>query len=181
LAEAGLLATDPGIDSVRLRELYVEQELTTREVAARLGVNKGRVLRAMATTGIEARSRSRRRASGPRAQVTDQAMRELFRDSAMTVAEAARYFGVSEGYLRGRATGLGLTKRPGSFTPHLPTRTLQDLTGRPPELYRQGWTLTRIAAELGTSAQSVRLALHRARVPVRAGGGARADAARPGC
>ncbi len=93
----------------------------------------------------------------------------------MTVAEAARHFGVSEGYLRGRATGLGLTKRPGSFTPHLPTQTLQDLTGRAPELYRQGWTLTQIAAELGTSAQSVRLALHRARVPVRTGGGARPD------
>ncbi len=66
LAEAGLLPADPGIDVGRLRELYVEQELTTREVAARLGVNKGRVLRAMAAGGIEARSRSQRRASGPR-------------------------------------------------------------------------------------------------------------------
>lgn len=170
LTDAGLLPADPRIDPARLRELYLDQELTTREVAAQLGVTKSRVLRALAAAGIAPRSRSQRRPSGLRAPVTDDALAQLYADQAMTVSRAARHFGVSESYLRGRAARLGLVKRPGSFTAHLPEPTRQALTGRAPGLYQAGWTLAQIAAELGTSAQSVLLALHRARLPVRVGG-----------
>jgi len=62
LADAGLLEPDPAIDLTTLRELYITQHLTTREVAARLGVNKSRVLRALAAAGIPARPREVKRA-----------------------------------------------------------------------------------------------------------------------
>ena len=61
LADAGLLPADPGINEDDLRELYVTQQLPTREVAAKLGVNKSRVLRALATAGIPARPREIKR------------------------------------------------------------------------------------------------------------------------
>jgi len=61
LADAGLLPADPGIDEDDLRELYVTQQLPTREVAAKLGVNKSRVLRALAIAGIPARPREIKR------------------------------------------------------------------------------------------------------------------------
>jgi transposase-like protein len=61
LADAGLLGVDPAIDEHRLRELYVQQQLSSREVAARLGVNKSRILRALAAAGIPARPREMKR------------------------------------------------------------------------------------------------------------------------
>ena len=67
LAEAGLLDQDPVIDERQLRELYVGQRLTTREVAAALGVNKTRILLALAAAGIAARPREMKR---PRAHTT---------------------------------------------------------------------------------------------------------------
>ena len=61
LADAGLLPADPGINQDDLRELYVTLQLPTRDVAAKLGVNKSRVLRALATAGIPARPREIKR------------------------------------------------------------------------------------------------------------------------
>jgi hypothetical protein len=54
LAEAGLLGADPEIDPARLRELYEERGLTTREIAAELGRSKTMVIRALAAAGIPA-------------------------------------------------------------------------------------------------------------------------------
>lgn len=175
LAELGLLPADPGIDPVRLNQLYVEQMLTTREVAAELGVDKGRVLRALAAAGIAARPRTQRRPRGARAAMTDDALQALYTQAGMTVARAAAHFGVDEGHLRGQVHRLGLTKRPGSFTAHLPEVTLAELAERAPGLYGDGWTLKQIASELGISTGTVRTALHDARVPVRAGGGSRGE------
>jgi hypothetical protein len=62
LADAGLLEPDPAIDLTVLRELYITQHRSTREVAAQLGVNKSRVLRALAAAGIPARPREVKRA-----------------------------------------------------------------------------------------------------------------------
>src|SRR4029079_16449263 len=61
LAEAGLLEKDPAIDEHRLRQLYVDQQLTTREVAKTLGVNKTKILLALAAAGIVARPREMKR------------------------------------------------------------------------------------------------------------------------
>jgi len=61
LAEAGLLDADPAIDEGDLRELYVDRHLSTREVAAKLGVDKSRILRALVTAGIPARPREEKR------------------------------------------------------------------------------------------------------------------------
>jgi len=61
LAEAGLLDADPAINKADLHELYVDRQLSTREVAAKLGVDKSRVLRALVTAGIPARPREEKR------------------------------------------------------------------------------------------------------------------------
>jgi transposase len=73
LAEAGLLGADPEINPARLRELYEERGLTTREIAAELGRSKTMVIRALAAAGIPRRPRTERRPRGPRAAVTDAA------------------------------------------------------------------------------------------------------------
>src|SRR6478736_6735217 len=51
LAEAGLLGADPKADTQQLVGLYVHRRLTTREVAAELGISKGRVIQALAAAG----------------------------------------------------------------------------------------------------------------------------------
>lgn len=61
LADAGLLPADPAISEDDLRELYVTQQLNTREVAAKLGVNRSKILRALASAGIPARPRESKR------------------------------------------------------------------------------------------------------------------------
>lgn len=66
LADAGLLGADPAINEQQLRDLYVEQQLTTREVAAALHVNKSRILRALAAAGITARPREVKRTRATR-------------------------------------------------------------------------------------------------------------------
>jgi len=65
LADAGLLDPDPEIDPEQLQRLYVGQQLSTREVATELGVNKSRVLRALAAAGIPARPREEKRPRKP--------------------------------------------------------------------------------------------------------------------
>ena len=67
LAEAGLFPADPAINEDHLRELYVNQQLNTREVAAKLGVNRSRILRALAAAGITARPREAKRPRTARA------------------------------------------------------------------------------------------------------------------
>jgi hypothetical protein len=88
-------------------------------------------------------------------------------------------FGVSQDYLRRRLHALGLTRRPGTFAPRLPSPTRQGLADRAPTLYQQGWTLKQIAEQLGASASTVRPALVAARVPVRGGGGGPRSSERP--
>jgi len=66
LADAGLLEADPAINEADLRELYVNKQLNTREVAAKLGADKSRILRALVVAGIPARPREVKR---PRANI----------------------------------------------------------------------------------------------------------------
>ncbi len=64
LAGAGLLLPDPAIDGEELRRLYVEQRLTSREVAGALGFCRARVEVALVVAGIPARRRTERQPSG---------------------------------------------------------------------------------------------------------------------
>jgi DNA invertase Pin-like site-specific DNA recombinase len=82
LADAGLLPADPGINEDDLRELYVTQQLPTREVAEKLGVNKSRVLRALAAAGIPARPRElkRQRATATKGDVAESTSRTPLAD-----------------------------------------------------------------------------------------------------
>ncbi len=179
LAGAGLLLADPAVDVDALSRLYVEQGLTSREVAAALGLPRARVEVALAVAGIPARRRTERQPSGRRAEVTDEMLRELHSRPEVTVRALVERFGVREDYLRRRLHALGLTRRPGTFAPRLPSPTRQGLAGRAPTLYRQGWTLKQIAEQLGTSVSTVRAALVAARVPVRGAGGVTRSSERP--
>ena len=178
LATAGLARPDPAIDVDRLRELYVQRQLTTREVAAELQVNKGRVIHALAAAGIPSRPRSVRRPRGARAKVTDANLAQVYQRPGMTIEKTARHFGVSEEYLRKRIAEANLTRRPGSFT-----RKTQwsppALQAKAAELYTKGLTMREVGARLGVSASTVSDALHAAKVPVRRGGGARSEAQDP--
>lgn len=177
-AEAGLLGLDPKVDRDRLRELYVDRQLTTREVAAELGTNKARVTRALAVAGIPLRPRSVRRPRGPRAAVTDAALAEVYQQPGMTIAKTMNHFGVSEGYLRRRIAEAGLTRRPGTFVPRTPWAR-EELQVRAEELYATGLTMKQVAARLLVSSSTVSDALHRAKAPVRPSGGTRPEAQGP--
>jgi len=179
LAGAGLLLADPAVDVDALSRLYVEQGRTIGEVAAALGLCRARVEVALAVAGIPARRRTEPQPSGRRADVTDEMLRELYSRPEVTVRVLVERFGVSQDYLRRRLHALGLTRRPGTFAPRLPSPTRQGLAGRAPTLYRQGWTLKQIAEELGTSVSTVRAALVAARVPVRGAGGGPRSSERP--
>jgi len=162
-----------------LSRLYVEQGRTIEEVAGALGLCRARVEVALAVAAIPARRRKGRQPSGRRADVTDEMLRELYSRPEVTVRVLVERFGVSQDYLRRRLHALGLTRRPGTFAPRLPSPTRQGLAERAPTLYRQGWTLKQIAEQLGTSVSTVRAALVAARVPVRGAGGGPRSSERP--
>jgi len=173
--EAGLLGADPGVDPRLLRELYADRQFTTRAVAAELGINKARVIRALTAAGIPRRPRSVRRARGARAAVTDTALAEVYRRPGMTIAKAAAHFGVSDEYLRRRIAETGLTRRPGTFAPRS-AWSPDVLRVKAVQLYATGMTMREVGARLGMSGGTVSAALHAAKVPVRPGGGARPEA-----
>jgi len=179
LAGAGLLLADSAVDVAALSRLYVEQGRTIGEVAGALGLCRARVEVALAVAGIPARRRTERQPSGRRADVTDEMLRELYSRPEVTVRVLVERFGVSQDYLRRRLHAPGLTRRPGTFAPRLPSPTRQGLAGRAPTLYQQGWTLKQIAEQLATSVSTVRAALVAARVPVRGAGGGPRSSERP--
>ena len=114
LADAGLLDKDPAIDEHRLRQLYVDQQLTTREVAKALGVNKTKILLALAAAGIVARPREMKRPRPTAASVTADAVTALYSEPGMTMRKAAAHFGVSIDCISRRLIELGI---PSQATP----------------------------------------------------------------
>ena len=178
LAQAGLARPDPAIDVDRLQELYVEQRLTTREVAAEFGLDKARVVRALAAAGIPSRPRESRRPHGARAKVTDTKLAQVYQRPGMTIEKTARHFGVSDEYLRKRIAETKLTRRPGSFT----SKTKWSppaLQAKAAELYTKGLTMREVAARLQVSTPTISHALHAAKVPVRRGGAPRPESQDP--
>ena len=173
--EAGLLGADPGVDPVLLRELYVVRQFTTREVAAELGINKARVIRALTAAGIPRRPRSARPPRGARAAVTDTALAEVYHRQRMTIAQVATHFGVSDEYLRRRIADAGLTRRPGTFAPRS-AWSPPVLQATAVQLYETGMTMRGVGARLGVSSSTISAALHAAKAPVRPGGGSRPEA-----
>ena len=83
-------ATGPRLDHDRLRQLYVDQQMTVREVAMQLGVshNRGRY-RELALAGIPRRSRHDRPPKDRRAAVTESALREPYIEQRLTVKQTA--------------------------------------------------------------------------------------------
>jgi len=163
------------VNTHRLRELYVDRRLTTREVAAELGINKTRVIRALTAAGIPRRPRSERRPRGARAAVTDTALAEVYHQPGMTIAKAVEHFAVSEEDLRRRIAETGWTRRPGAFTPRT-AWSPQELQAKAVELYATGLTMRQVGAQLGVSGSTISDALHAAKAPVRPGGGTRPEA-----
>jgi hypothetical protein len=156
----------------------VQRRLTTREVAAELGISKDRAIRALTAAGIPRRPRSVRRPRGARVAVTDTALAEVYHRQDMTIAEAATHFGVSEEYVRRRVAEAGLTRRPGPFAPRS-AWSPDVLQARAGKLYEKGMTMREVGARLGVSTSTVSAALHAAKVPVRPGGGTRPEAQGP--
>lgn len=167
LAECGIGELDPRIEPERLRGLYVDQQRTTREIAAEFGVPHHRVIRQLALLGIPRRSRHLRPPRGPRATLTHEALEELYVRRGMSIPDLTSTFGVSEEYLRKRLRECGMAKRPGSFKPDRADRRVE-LMACAAELYQDSrMTMREVAAELGVSSSTIRELLHEAGVPVR--------------
>ncbi len=111
------------------------------------------MIRELALAGIQRRSRHDRRPKGPRAELTDERLFELYVQRGMTVRELCGFCGVSDEYLRKRLRACGLVKRPGSFRPKL-ARDRDELTADAAELYEAGLNLLAI----GKEGQNARLA-----------------------
>ena len=170
LAEAGIGDPDPRIDHARLRQLYVDRELTVREVAIEFVASHNRVIRELALAGIARRSRHDRRPRGERAAVTDEALRVLYVDQGLSVRELRGVLGVSDEYLRKRLRECGLAKRPGTFVPKL-ARPRNELSVDAAELYVNAkLSMREVAEALGVSSSQVRELLHESGVEVRAPG-----------
>jgi len=168
MAEAGLLDKDPAIDEHRLRRLYVDQQLTTREVAKALGVNKTKILLALATAGIVARPREMKRPRPTASSVTADAVTALYSEPGMTMRKAAAHFGVSIDCISRRLIELGIPRPDqADFRPRSPSAELRHQAA---ELYRTGNTIQTVAAKLDVSPTTVRTALQAARTPIRDSG-----------
>lgn len=165
LAEIGVGDPDPRIDRTELRRLYVDQQLTIREVADRLNVPKNRIIRDLTLAGIPRRSRHSRRPRGPRLAVTAERLTDLYVNQGLTLAQLGAELQVSEGYLRRRLRESGITERRGTFGPK-PASTNR-VVARACLLYTSGLSMTAVGAELGISATQVALILAEADIPVR--------------
>ena len=169
LADAGLLPADPRIDHARLRRLYVDRRLTVAEVADTLGIPRARVQRELVLAGVGLRSNHHRPPRGKRAALTDARLERLYLKQRLPIQAIADRAGVSTLYVQKRLREVGLVKRLGSFTPHCPIPP-DELRRRAAELYETGLSMHSVGRELGVSGQTVRRALHEARVPVRRSG-----------
>ena len=169
LADAGLLPADPRIDHARLRRLYVDRRLTVAEVADTLGIPRARVQRELVLAGVGLRSNHHRPPRGKRAALTDARLERLYLKQRLSIQAIAERTGVSTLYVQKRLREVGLVKRLGSFTPHCPIPP-DELRRRAAELYETGLSMHSVGRELGVSGQTVRRALHEARVPVRRSG-----------
>lgn len=169
LADAGLLDPDPALPPDLLRDLYLTQRQSTRQITAQTGVSRARVSHALAAAGIPARTRADRHGGGRRDAVTDQLLTALYVEQGLTLRQIATQLGVSTGYLSRRVRELALVKRPGRFG----SRTgygRDDLGQRAADLYGQGLGVGQVGRQLGVSGTTIVRALHEARIPLRGGG-----------
>jgi transposase len=170
LAECGLGHPDPRVDHNRLRALYVDSRLTTREIAAQFGVSHHRIIRELALVGIPRRPRYEHTRKARRASLTEETLRELYVEQGLTMREIAQAAQVNLEYVSTRLRACRFAKRPGSFRPRT-AYAAAELRQLAAELYESsGLTMRQVAAELGVSASTVRQALHEALVQVRVGG-----------
>jgi len=165
--------------------VLLEQGATVASLARRFGVAKVTVERWLAGAGLLLADPAVDVDALSRLYVERPAGRRHRRDVARAVqptrGDGARSGGAvrCQRGLPAPLHALGLTRRPGTFAPRLPSPTRLGLVGRAPTLYRQGWTLKQIGEELGTSVSTVRAALVAERVPVRGGGGGPRSSERP--
>src|ERR1035437_1261561 len=169
LADAGLLPADPRLAHPPPRRLYVDRRLTVAEVAHTLGIPRARVQRELVLAGVGLRSNHHRPPRGKRAALTDARLERLYLKQRLPIQAIADRPGVSTLYVQKRLREVGLVKRLGSFTPHCPIPP-DELRRRAAELYETGLSMHSVGRELGVSGQTVRRALHEARVPVRRSG-----------
>jgi hypothetical protein len=94
---------------------------------------------------------------------------DLYVRQKHNVVETAAILKVSTEYVSKRLHEAGLTKRPGTFTPHGPWDPAE-LRERASDLYEDGMTMRSVGLELGVSVGTVRVALHQSGVQVRRGG-----------
>ena len=150
-------AVDPAAEV--LEELYVRQNLTIRQVAARTGLSPRQVWRRLEEAGIP------RRPSGPRrTEVDPRLLEELYLRRGLSMDAVARELRVSRGVVERSLRSHGIRRH---RRERLPRPLLE-------ELYVQGrLSAEAVAARTGTTKAIVLADLRHWGLARRAGGGAR--------
>jgi DNA-binding transcriptional regulator LsrR (DeoR family) len=99
-----------------LRRLYYDEELTTREIADRLGCSATRISKALRRSGIQRRRRGVR--GGPVAEplpkLSPEELTEMYVHQQLTTAEIAARFGGSEFWAHRALRAAGIPRRQGA-------------------------------------------------------------------
>jgi transposase len=146
-----------------LRELYIEQEMTSTEIGEDFGVSKKTVLNRMEEYGIQRRNsgESRKKNLGG-----EEHLRELYIKQEMSMPEIAEKFDVSASTVQERMDEYGIPRRykNGDETTQLfiDPFELDDL------YWSEGMTVKEVAEEMGVSKKLIQNRMDEYEIPTRA-------------
>lgn len=153
-------------------DLYVLGGLSTRRVAARLGISRRRVDRELRAAGVEVAARGAGRPRPTRRHFDDadlaDRLRELYQAERLTRRQVSEKLGLSEGLVRTRLAEHGIPARTkGRYN----REDRSDLPDDAVIAYylQRGLTARAVGRLLGTSTQLVLRAAHELGLPVRPG------------
>jgi predicted DNA-binding protein YlxM (UPF0122 family) len=96
----------------QLQKLYVEEQLSAPEIAARLGCTTRTVYNHMLQCGIQSRSASESAMLDRGLDISCEELRELYEEKLLTFAEIAEHFGCNPTTIHKKIKACGISSRP---------------------------------------------------------------------